>query len=614
VSDSSSKPRLGAALLGIAAVITAITGLTQALLPGGIPALFFADDSSVAEQPATAAADSKTGPEPTEAPEVTVAIEPTAAPIATATAEATSVAATATALPTSVPATATTEPTGVAGSATPPSTATPSPGEMTPAALGLTVEIASDLLLEEPTNWSVDDQVNFRVSVTLENALPTATSSVFHEYDSLRLDFLRTSLVDANGQPLAFDIEGCQRPTGLGLFCDFGSTAASYSYLVQFRASAPTGPIDEAWFRARLSLDEDGPGGLPPISAGPAESSVAILPTPTPEPTPTPPPVDGTPLPEPTGTPPPEVQGAIAGIDNTLISAAPAQVGEEIMFRIDVVLEGFPAETETTVLYNFDPSVMKYLRATTDAFELDACGLSAGAVKCEFGVASSDFSITLHFEGLAISEPPSNETAATLIVDFDGPGPSAGLVAGPAPADVGIIDVAGIQLPPLGDSPRAPPAEPRGVAPSDAEALRLRIPSLGIDAPILSLGLADGGAGAVPSDAASVGWYDFSSSPGGSGNAVLGGHLNWGGASGVFARLDELRVGDRIYLDGPDGTEVIYEVRASESVEAGLTFGSVLGARAGPSSITLLTCGGAFVPAEGEYDHRRAVYAVAVSP
>jgi hypothetical protein len=158
------------------------------------------------------------------------------------------------------------------------------------------------------------------------------------------------------------------------------------------------------------------------------------VPTPTATPSPTPPP----PIPT------PEVAGASIGIDNTRTSPSPANLGDQVVFRIDVELTDVPATNEAEVLITFDDGFLQY-----DSDSTGACALYSIGIVCDFGVAASGFSFDLNFT--ALQTTASTATHATLGADFDGAGPAGLTTAGPASADVAIVDVAGIQLPPLGD-------------------------------------------------------------------------------------------------------------------------------------------------------------------
>lgn len=161
---------------------------------------------------------------------------------------------------------------------------------------------------------------------------------------------------------------------------------------------------------------------------------------------------DATPTPTPL-PPTPTVEGASVGIDNTRTSPSPAQLGDEVTFRIDVTLAAVPGANEAEVLVAFDSSYLSYGSASWEGLTLSQCQLIGAGIACDFGQVSADFSFDLHFAALAVTD--STATDATLGADFDGPGAGVATVAGPASASVAIVDVAGVQLPPLGDGSSA---------------------------------------------------------------------------------------------------------------------------------------------------------------
>ena len=163
------------------------------------------------------------------------------------------------------------------------------------------------------------------------------------------------------------------------------------------------------------------------------------------------PPVE--PTPEPTATP--EPLGSTIDIANTRTSASPANVGDTVVFRIDVGLTDVPGTNEADVFITFDDAHLAYVGALASE-----CSTIASGIVCDFGTASVDFSFDLDFTALAVTD--STATNATLGADFDGAGPGAAAVAGPASADVAIVDVEGIQLPPLGDGSFAAGASTSG--------------------------------------------------------------------------------------------------------------------------------------------------------
>ncbi len=141
-----------------------------------------------------------------------------------------------------------------------------------------------------------------------------------------------------------------------------------------------------------------------------------------------------------------------------------------------------------------------------------------------------------------------------------------------------------------------PANSPRPMARSAPE--RLRIPAIGVDTPVMRLGLAADRTVQVPPVAAHApaGWYDGSPTPGGTGPAVLLGHVTVGAyGDGVFLRLGRLRPGDRVAITLKDGATAGFTVYAVRTVAKDrFPTRDVYGDTAGPE-LRLITCGGAHV-------------------
>ena len=139
--------------------------------------------------------------------------------------------------------------------------------------------------------------------------------------------------------------------------------------------------------------------------------------------------------------------------------------------------------------------------------------------------------------------------------------------------------------------------------------LRLVLPRLGVDAPVISVGLTPQLAMDVPKRADEVGWYEYSARPGLKGNSVLAGHLDWNGAPGVFRRLSDLRGGDKVAILGADGKERAYTVEWNrEWPIASAPVGTIFEPLDRPA-VTLITCGGRWNAATQRYDTRVVVRA-----
>lgn len=139
--------------------------------------------------------------------------------------------------------------------------------------------------------------------------------------------------------------------------------------------------------------------------------------------------------------------------------------------------------------------------------------------------------------------------------------------------------------------------------PSGAPVARLIIDKLGVDAPVITLGLDENAIPLVPDNPRDVAWYDFSSKPGWGGNAVFAGHGEWtiNGqyAVGVFRTLSSLELGDEIKVVLEDGTEYVYEVTANRAIPYDDPQAvEVMGATP-EDNITLITHAGTWMPEAG---------------
>ena len=124
----------------------------------------------------------------------------------------------------------------------------------------------------------------------------------------------------------------------------------------------------------------------------------------------------------------------------------------------------------------------------------------------------------------------------------------------------------------------------------------LRVPSIGVDTPLLSLGLGADGTVEVPPVAAHdrAGWYRYSPTPGTTGPSVILGHVTVGKyGDGVFKRLTELHRGDEVIARLKDGREPVFQVTSVRTVpKSAFPTQDVYGDTPRPE-LRLITCGGA---------------------
>jgi sortase (surface protein transpeptidase) len=155
---------------------------------------------------------------------------------------------------------------------------------------------------------------------------------------------------------------------------------------------------------------------------------------------------------------------------------------------------------------------------------------------------------------------------------------------------------------PAGGSDRVAPLPP-------AEPARLRIPAIGVTAPVRPLGLAADGTMQPPAGNDLAGWYRGSPAPGALGPAVIAGHVDSRHGPAVFFRLRELRPGDRVLVDRVDGTTAVFRVDLLErhpktAFPTRRAYGDI-----DHAGLRLITCTGRFDRAAGSYRDNLIVYA-----
>ena len=129
-----------------------------------------------------------------------------------------------------------------------------------------------------------------------------------------------------------------------------------------------------------------------------------------------------------------------------------------------------------------------------------------------------------------------------------------------------------------------------------ASPVGLRIPALGVDVPVVPVGVdrASGGM-AIPEDVATVGWYRYG--PGfdaEQGSTVLAGHVDRAGQEGALFDLRELEPGATLVLAGPDGQVRSYAVVSRDQWSKDQVPLERLFARTGAPRLVVITCGGPF--------------------
>lgn len=139
--------------------------------------------------------------------------------------------------------------------------------------------------------------------------------------------------------------------------------------------------------------------------------------------------------------------------------------------------------------------------------------------------------------------------------------------------------------------------------------VRLKIPSINIDAPIDSVGLTKKGSIGVPKGPSEVAWYDLSPIPGEKGNTVMDGHSGWkNGIPAVFDNLYKLKKGDKIYVESDTGVVISFVVREIKSYGQNEDAPDVFISNDGLSHLNLITCSGIWNDIDKSHSERLVVF------
>ncbi len=173
-----------------------------------------------------------------------------------------------------------------------------------------------------------------------------------------------------------------------------------------------------------------------------------------------------------------------------------------------------------------------------------------------------------------------------------------------------LVAVIGTQSPSSRNS-AVPVSDRVSVAiPLDAsEITGLDVASIGVaTTEVTDLGLREDNSLDVPSDAATVGWYDRSSSPGTVGPAVMAGHVNYSGEDGTFAKLKDVKKDDTVEVHRKDRTTAVFRVDEVGQYDKDAFPTDTVYGPTSDAEIRLITCGGVFNSAKRSYDDNIVVF------
>ncbi|MBH1933338.1 class F sortase [Streptomyces sp. AV19] len=155
-----------------------------------------------------------------------------------------------------------------------------------------------------------------------------------------------------------------------------------------------------------------------------------------------------------------------------------------------------------------------------------------------------------------------------------------------------------------------------GTPASADEPQRVRIPSLGVDSPLIrvnTLGKDRSVQGPPPEQGMTAGWYSGGAIPGERGVAVIIGHRDdRDGRTAVFRKLDAVDEGTVIDVERGDGRVLHFVVTRTETVEKSVPVARKEQPASQERKLLLVTCAGA--PDPGERPARNLVVHATLRP
>jgi hypothetical protein len=139
--------------------------------------------------------------------------------------------------------------------------------------------------------------------------------------------------------------------------------------------------------------------------------------------------------------------------------------------------------------------------------------------------------------------------------------------------------------------------------------VRVKIAAIGVDAPLIALGLDANRALEVPERFDVAGWWSGGYRPGEPGPAVIAGHVDSKTGPAILYRLGKLARGDAVTVERRDGSAVRFVVRAvGHYAKTAFPTKQVYGPTSRPT-LRLITCSGDFNRSTGHYVDNTVVYA-----
>ena len=155
------------------------------------------------------------------------------------------------------------------------------------------------------------------------------------------------------------------------------------------------------------------------------------------------------------------------------------------------------------------------------------------------------------------------------------------------------VPIAVSPRPPTKSTPSAAPVvhADRGMPMTRSVPTRVVIPSIGVDSSLMDLGLQPDGTLETPPGAFPAGWFTGAPTPGEEGPAIIVGHVRYD-TPGVFARLSEMRPGERVNVERVDGSTARFRVTRVEHFAKSLFPTQKVYGNIDHPGLRLITCAG----------------------
>jgi sortase (surface protein transpeptidase) len=145
---------------------------------------------------------------------------------------------------------------------------------------------------------------------------------------------------------------------------------------------------------------------------------------------------------------------------------------------------------------------------------------------------------------------------------------------------------------------------------------RLVIPSIGVNAPVESVGMhwRNNGTMGIPSNFTNVAWYNGGPMPGMPGNAVIAGHLDGVNTpEAVLYNLKDLKPGDTVEVIDQGGATMRFKVVSTKLYNYDAATTEIFIGNASKSRLNIITCAGEWDAVKKNYSQRLVVFTERVS-